>query len=150
MMEKPEVTMMSRADFEKLLNESDDAGNLDSFQLGLLEEHEVSVPVVKDLDAEILRAIRRGGQLNMYTWHGRLCPGLRGESLRAAACGTTHCRAGWAIHLAGEAGIALELIMGPEAAGECIYLASTGCVPDFYADDDEAMKDIKRCAGEVA
>lgn len=150
-MESPEVTMMSRADFEKLLSESDDAGHLDSFQLDLLEEHEVSVPVVKDLDAEILKAIERGGKLEMHTWHGRLCPGFHGESrLRAEVCGTTHCRAGWAIHLAGEAGIALELIMGPEAAGECIYLASTGCVPDFYADDDEAMKDIKRCAGEVA
>lgn len=150
-MGKPEVTMMSRDDFKKLLSESDDAGNLDSFQLGLLEGHEVSVPVVKDLDAEILKAIERGGKLNMDTWHGRPCPVLPGESrLRAQACGTTHCRAGWAIHLAGEAGIALESIMGPEAAGKCIYLASTGFVPDFYAGNEEAMEDIKRCAGEVA
>ena len=36
-----------------------------------------------------LKAIEDGGKLDMSTWH---------------RCGTTHCRAGWAITLAGAAG----------------------------------------------
>ena len=65
-------------------------------------------------------------------------------------CETTHCRAGWAIHLAGKAGADLEERVGPAAAGAMIYHASTGRVPDFYANDVKALADITECAkGQV-
>ena len=92
------------------------------------------VPVIVDLDAKILAAIETGGGvLDMRNWH---------------TCATTHCRAGWAIHLAGEAGYALERRYGPECAAVMIYRASTGRVPNFFATTDEALEDIRRCAGE--
>jgi hypothetical protein len=59
------------------------------------------------------------------------------------ACATTHCRAGWAITLAGEAGAKLEAHVGPSAAGALIYQASAGYVPNFYATDAEALADIR-------
>jgi hypothetical protein len=92
------------------------------------------VPVVDRLDARILSAIDAGGTLRMSDWH---------------TCKTTHCRAGWAITLAGEAGHQLEIEHGPARAGAMIYRASTGRVPWFYDPSDEhALADIKRCAAE--
>jgi hypothetical protein len=90
------------------------------------------VPVVVDLDRKILDAIEHGGSLKMDAWHG--------------TCNTTHCRAGWAIHLAGEAGYALEGQIGSHRAGRAIYLASTGRAPHFFATDERALADIRRCA----
>ena len=98
-------------------------------------ERHPNVPVVEKLDAKILDAITSGGgSLNMLDWH---------------SCETTHCRAGWAIHLAGKAGYELEDRLGsPEYAGRAIYRASTGRVPHFYASNERALEDIKRCAAE--
>lgn len=89
-------------------------------------------PLVEDLDWKILDAIERGGKLNMCTWH---------------TCTTTHCRAGWAICCAGEAGAELERKHGPEGAGALLYERSTGRRPDFFASNEEALADIRRCAG---
>jgi len=88
------------------------------------------VPVVADLDRKILEAVTTGGgHLDMSTWH---------------ICATTHCRAGWAITLAGKAGSELEEKHGPERAGAMIYRASTGRVPYFYGANKAAMADILR------
>ena len=92
------------------------------------------IPIVTDLDAKILAAVEApGNALDMSDWH---------------RCATTHCRAGWAIELAGEAGKALEAKLGPSAAGALIYLASTGRgqVPDFMASNEAALEDLRRCA----
>jgi hypothetical protein len=63
------------------------------------------------------------------------------------SCGTTHCRGGWAVHLAGEAGYELERSVGVGRAAEMIYRASTGRVPWFFDPSDErALDDIRRCA----
>jgi hypothetical protein len=92
------------------------------------------VPVVVNLDQRILDAITAGaGKLEMSQWH-------------STSCETTHCRAGWAITLAGEAGKKLEEEHGPARAGGMIYRASTGRVPHFYATNDDALKDIQECA----
>lgn len=92
------------------------------------------VPVVEHLDAKILEALSSGGSLEMGSWH---------------SCETTHCRAGWAIHLAGKEGYDLEKALGgPEFAGRAIYLASTGRCPHFYASNKAALADIKREAGQ--
>jgi uncharacterized protein YjbI with pentapeptide repeats len=87
------------------------------------------VPVVEALDAKILSAINvEGCALDMSSWH---------------KCETTHCRAGWAVTLAGKEGADLEAKYGPEDAGRRIYLASTGYVPNFFASNDAALADIK-------
>jgi hypothetical protein len=94
------------------------------------------VPVVPNLDAQILANIDSGAlMLDMSNWH---------------TCETTHCRAGLAVHLAGDAGYALERRYTAEHAGRLIYLASTGYAPDFFASDEDAMEDIRRCAAEAA
>lgn len=89
------------------------------------------VPVVPDLDKKIAETTRPKNALKMSTWH---------------TCHTTHCRAGWAIVPAGDAGAALEQHVGSAFAGTLIYLVSTGRVPNFYASNKDARVDIKRCA----
>jgi uncharacterized protein YjbI with pentapeptide repeats len=97
----------------------------------------VTAPVIPDIDAAILKAIRDGGALDMGTWH---------------VCETTHCRAGWAITLAGLPGKMLEDRIGPAAAGALIYAASRPGkpVPDFYAGNNEATADLEACAASRA
>jgi hypothetical protein len=99
------------------------------------QQRNPDVPVIPALDLQILKAIETGGHLDMSRWH---------------ACETTHCRAGWAITLAGEAGKKLESEHGPHLAGRMIYLASTGRVPHFFATNERAMADIKARAAEQA
>jgi hypothetical protein len=105
------------------------------------------VPVVPHLDARILSSIERGVLVfEMGSWHG---DGPQGPEATIEACGTTHCRAGSAIHLAGKAGYALERKLGnPERAGRAIYLASTGRSPYFFGSNERALADIRRCAEE--
>ncbi|TAK94532.1 pentapeptide repeat-containing protein, partial [Patescibacteria group bacterium] len=96
------------------------------------------VPVLPNIDAAILAAVTDGvGELNMSDWH---------------MCETTHCRAGWAVHLAGKAGKALEEKFGPAVAGSLIYAASRPGkpIPDFYASTSAAMADIRKCAEEAS
>jgi hypothetical protein len=77
-------------------------------------------------------------------------------------CNTTHCRGGWVVHLAGEAGYALERFHNTALAAQLIYDASD---PNrrfnpgrFYESGEVALADMKRLAdleaakatGEVA
>ncbi len=99
-------------------------------------EHHPEVPVVENLDQKILESVTTGGgSLEMKDWH---------------TCETTHCRGGWAIHLAGEPGYALQGKLGVERAARAIYLASTGRAPHFYATNERALEDIRRCAAPAA
>ena len=91
------------------------------------------VPVVEHLDRQMLAAVTNGGKLDMSQWH---------------TCETTHCRAGWAIVLAGDPGRELESKYGSFIAGGMIYRASTGCSPHFFASTERALEDIRRCAAE--
>lgn len=92
------------------------------------------------LDADILRAVtvEKSWKLDMGSWH-------------STSCGTTHCRAGSAIVIH-PLGRELEAVFGSQLAGAVIYLAARkgtpleGQVPDFFADDEEAMEDIRKCA----
>lgn len=68
-------------------------------------------------------------------------------------CDMTHCRAGWAVMLAGEEGTALEARLGTAVAGALIYLASDPAlerIPDWYASNAEALADMKRLADAEA
>jgi uncharacterized protein YjbI with pentapeptide repeats len=92
------------------------------------------IPTIPNIDAAILAAIAvPGNSLDMSNWH---------------TCQTTHCRAGWAITLAGEAGKALEEELSPVTAGALIYAASRPDrrIPNFYADDEAALDDLRKCA----
>ncbi len=95
-------------------------------------ERNPDVPVIPDIDRRILSAIEGGaGTLDMSSWH---------------TCETTHCRAGWAVALAGEAGRALEEQHGPHMAGWMLYTAATGRVPHFFATNEAALADIREQA----
>jgi hypothetical protein len=98
-------------------------------------ERHPEVPVVEHLDAKVLQAVQTpGNTLEMGDWH---------------TCNTTHCRGGWAVHLAGKAGYELEATLGSaELAARAIYRASTGRVPHFFATNERAMENIRRCAAE--
>ncbi len=72
----------------------------------------------------------------MSTWH---------------TCDTTHCRAGWIVHLAGEPGYLLEKATSTQFAAMMIYKKSSPIKvspPRFFEDNETAMKDIIRCAEE--
>jgi hypothetical protein len=68
------------------------------------------------------------------------------------ACATTHCRAGWAIHLAGEAGYELEKNTSPVFAAMQIYRASGFEISPcrFFDGNEVALADMKRLAEEEA
>jgi len=93
---------------------------------------------VPNIHSAVYAAASVDGALKMDEWH------KNGD-----ACGTTHCRAGWVVTLAGPAGQALEWAMGTPAAAAVIYMASDQKlekIPDFYCDNATALADMKRLA----
>src|SRR5690606_22635005 len=87
------------------------------------------VPVVPNLDRQILDRIERSGSsLDMADWH---------------TCETTHCRAGWAIVLAGAAGRRPEAERGPSRARAAMYRASTGRAPLFLGSNSASLDDLR-------
>lgn len=67
------------------------------------------------------------------------------------SCETTHCRAGWVVTLAGEAGKALEDFHDTPLAASLIYAASSPLkvsMPRFYETNEVALADMKRLAEE--
>jgi hypothetical protein len=82
----------------------------------------------------VYAAASQPGALDMRRWH----------------CGTSHCRAGWIVTLAGEAGKRLEIDTGSTAnAAMLIYAASAPGqpIPDFYCDNEAALANMKARAG---
>ena len=64
-------------------------------------------------------------------------------------CDTTHCRAGWAVVLAGKEGKLLEEKTNTLFAAMAIYRASSDIRVSptmFYTSNEEALEDMKRCA----
>lgn len=98
---------------------------------------DAEIPIIPNIDAAILAAIDTGGKLDMSTWH---------------TCKTTHCRAGWAVTLAGEAGKKLEDLLSTGTAAALIYSASRPGmpVPNWYASDEEALEDLRKGAASNA
>ena len=81
----------------------------------------------------------------MSDWHTDLLVNEEGEY-----CGTTHCRAGWVVALAGKAGRDLEQKTSTLHAAIQIYHTSCPEIgvspPRFFESNEIAMADIKRCA----
>jgi hypothetical protein len=70
-----------------------------------------------------------------------------------AHCGTTHCRAGWVVALAGKPGRELELLTSTAFAAQMIYNHSSPIrvsPTKFYVNNEEAMKDMQSCAAQEA
>jgi hypothetical protein len=70
----------------------------------------------------------------MSTWH---------------TCEKKHCRAGWVVRLAGEAGKALEQFHNTALAAALIYRESSPLkvsMSRFYDDGEAALADIERMA----
>ena len=95
-------------------------------------------PVILNIHQAIYAAASQPDALDMGDWH---------------KCATTHCRAGWVVTLAGEAGARLESEIGTPAAATMIYLASDPKIdrfPNFYATNADALADMKRLAEQEA
>ena len=94
-------------------------------------------PVIPEIHRAVYAAASQPGALDMGRWH----------------CGTTHCRAGWVVTIAGQEGLDLEAKIGTPAAAMAIYMASdpdrwkTERLPDFYCGNATALADMKRMAG---
>ena len=98
-------------------------------------DQKLTVPKIEDLDQKVYAAASHPGALKMNDWH---------------TCEKTHCRAGWIVALAGAEGKALEAFYNTELAAMLIYRESTGTRINparFYDDNDDALADMKRCAG---
>jgi hypothetical protein len=103
-----------------------------------------TVPLIPNIDAAILAAIEANkakgtNGLDMGSWHGK--EGVDETNW----CGTTHCRAGYAVCLAGKEGFDLEKQYGTPMTATLLYMKSTpdAALPSFYCTDDEAMADIR-------
>ena len=93
------------------------------------------VPKIENIHQKVYEAANQPDALDMATWH---------------TCETTHCRAGWVVHLAGDAGKAMEYCLGTSSAAALIYLASDPTlekIPDFHASNEDALADMKKLAG---
>jgi hypothetical protein len=87
------------------------------------------LPIATDA-ADRLKAVAQAAlqpdALEMSVWH---------------TCGTTHCIAGWAIHLAGEPGRAMESMMGAEVAG--LLLLGTEAHQHFHDSNEKALEYLR-------
>ena len=95
------------------------------------------VPKIENIHSAVFEMASAPGALDMGQWH----------------CGTSHCRAGWVVTLAGGEGKALESRVGTPAAAALIYLASDPTlerIPDFYCGNELALADMKRLADAEA
>lgn len=96
------------------------------------------IPKIENIHQKIFAAASGEDALNMADWH---------------TCETTHCRAGWVVHLAGEKGKTLEAHTTTAFAAQLIYNESSSIrvsPPRFYESNEVALADMKRCAEEEA
>jgi len=93
----------------------------------------VDVPFIWNIDSCILEQLKTWGRLNMSNW---------------TTDERTYCRAMWAIHLAGVHGYILMEKVGIQAAAALLYWRSgSHPVPDWYDDNEAAIKDMECRSG---
>ena len=90
-------------------------------------------PVINDIHKRVYDAVSQPKALDMGDWH---------------TCDTTHCRAGWVVHLAGDAGYKLEKFFNTQLAAQLIYRESGYQINPgrFFDSNDAALADMKRLA----
>jgi hypothetical protein len=92
------------------------------------------VPTIEKIHATVFAAASRPQALEMDSWH---------------TCKNTHCRAGWVVTLAGEAGKKLEEFHDTALAAKLIYDASSTLpvhMPRFFENNEQALADMERMA----
>jgi hypothetical protein len=91
------------------------------------------VPVIEGIHQKLYAAVSQPWALDMGQWH---------------SCATTHCRAGWVVHLAGEAGYELERRTSSLFAAQQIYKASGYKISPvrFFDSNEDALADMKKLA----
>ena len=111
----------------------------EALQREVVERIIPDAPVVADIHRAVADAVGEHGEaLDMQDWH--------------SDCGTAHCRAGWAVALAGTEGAELENEYQTQLSAAAIYFASDPkmqVLPDFFAGDDAALADIRRMAEAI-
>ena len=94
------------------------------------------IPIIEDLHAKMYAAASRPESLTMNDWH---------------TCANTHCRAGWVVTLAGDAGRELERFHDTAFAAMLIYDASCPGFKihpaRFFDSNEDALADMRRLAG---
>lgn len=99
------------------------------------EDAGFKVPVIENIHQKVYEAVNRPNALDMTNWH---------------TCDTTHCRAGWVVHLAGAPGYELEKKTTTLFAAMQIYHKSSPDIPvspaRFFDGNEKALQNIKECA----
>ena len=96
----------------------------------------IEIPKIDNIHQRVFEAVSQPDALDMSDWH---------------TCNTTHCRAGWVVHLAGPLGYELEKQTSTEFAAMMLYKKSSPIRVSparFYETAKDAMADMKRCAEE--
>jgi hypothetical protein len=95
-----------------------------------------TIPVIPNIHQAVYAAASTPESLDMATWH---------------KCKNTHCRAGWIVTLAGEAGKQLEQFHDTLLAAMLIYDASDPSFKinpaRFFDTNEAALADMKKLAG---
>lgn len=106
-----------------------------SYCSGKAGENLSTIPTIPNIHQTVYAAASSKNALEMNTWH---------------TCEETHCRAGWVVSLAGEAGLKLENRFDTCLAAMMIYDASSDLEEispiRFFETNDEALADMKRLA----
>ena len=92
------------------------------------------VPRIENIHQAVYAAVTQPNALSMTKWH---------------TCETTHCRAGWVVTLAGEAGKKLEAFHNTELAAMLIYRESADYWINpcrFYDTNEAALEDMRKLA----
>ena len=91
--------------------------------------------MIENIHQTIYAAASNPKALEMSSWH---------------TCSKTHCRAGWVVTLAGEAGKELEAFFDTPLAAMKIYDISSKLEPvspvRFFETNEDALADMKRMA----
>ena len=92
------------------------------------------IPKIENIHQAIYEVVSKPNALDMGDWH---------------TCNTTHCRAGWVVHLCGEDGYELERYYGIVLAAQLIYRESGYQINPcrFFDNNEDAMTDMKNLAG---
>ncbi|MDB5200543.1 MAG: hypothetical protein JWO92_2506 [Chitinophagaceae bacterium] len=92
------------------------------------------VPVIENIHQKVLEAVSTPKAFDMSAFH---------------KCETTHCWAGWVIHIAGEKGYELERQTSSVFAAMQILDKSSPIKVSptrFFEDNETAMSNIEKCA----
>jgi len=98
------------------------------------KSEKIKIPIIPDIHKAVLAAaMATPDSFDMQRWH---------------VCETTHCRAGWAVHLAGPSGYDLEARTSPLFAAMQIYRASGYEISPtrFFDSNEVALADMMRLA----